>query len=66
MIVREVFTITMVGRPNVGKSTMFNYLVGENLAMTDSVAGLTRDRKEKKVELLGGEVKVVDTPGWYS
>lgn len=41
-----IFTICMVGRPNVGKSTMFNYLAGESLALTDSMGGLTRDRRE--------------------
>ena len=52
------------GRPNGGKSSMFNDLAGENRAMTDQLAGLTRDRNETKVRLLGGEVRVVDTPGW--
>lgn len=46
----------LIGRPNVGKSTMFNYLVGEKIAITDSMAGLTRDRNEKNVTFMEGEV----------
>ena len=65
MKINEIFTISLVGRPNVGKSTMFNYLVGEKLAITDSMPGLTRDRKEKTIELLGGLCRIIDTAGWH-
>jgi GTP-binding protein len=46
----------LIGRPNVGKSTMFNYLAGENIAIADNKAGLTWDRNEKNIKLMGGEV----------
>mgnify|MGYP001056797624 CR=1 FL=1 len=59
-----MFTIAIVGRPNVGKSTLFNKLVGKELAIVNDYAGVTRDRKEA-IGILGNmEFKVIDTAGW--
>ena len=57
-------TIAIVGRPNVGKSTLFNRLVGRKLALVDDRPGVTRDRREGEASLLGLEFKVIDTAGY--
>jgi GTPase len=56
-------TIAIVGRPNVGKSTLFNRLVGRRLALVDDRPGVTRDRREGQGRLGDIEFKVVDTAG---
>ena len=58
-----VFTIAIVGRPNVGKSTLFNRLAGKRLALVDDQPGLTRDRREAEVRIGAGAVRLIDTAG---
>lgn len=58
--------IAIVGRPNVGKSTLFNRLVGMRQAIVDETAGVTRDRHYGKGEWCGKEFSVVDTGGYTS
>jgi GTP-binding protein len=57
-------TVAIVGRPNVGKSTLFNRLVGKRVALVDDRPGVTRDRREGEGELLGLEFRVMDTAGF--
>ena len=57
-------TVIIIGRPNVGKSTLFNRLVGKRLALVDDQPGVTRDRRFGDAEIAGLEFQVVDTAGW--
>jgi GTP-binding protein len=57
-------TVIIIGRPNVGKSTLFNRLVGKKLALVDDQPGVTRDRRFGEAHLLGLEFTIVDTAGW--
>ena len=58
------FTVAIVGRPNVGKSTLFNRLVGKRLALVDDRPGVTRDRREGAARLGDLDFTVVDTAGF--
>ncbi len=57
------FTIAIIGRPNVGKSTLFNRLVGQKLALVDDAPGVTRDRREGEAQLGDLRFAVIDTAG---
>ncbi|MDB5518350.1 MAG: Small GTP-binding protein domain [Tardiphaga sp.] len=57
------FTIAIIGRPNVGKSTLFNRLVGQKLALVDDTPGVTRDRREGQGKLGDLEFTIIDTAG---
>jgi GTPase len=60
----DVATVVIIGRPNVGKSTLFNRIVGSQQAIVEDRPGITRDRKELEAEWLDVPFRVVDTGGW--
>ena len=64
MAARSLPQVVIIGRPNVGKSTLFNRLVGKKIALVDDQPGVTRDRRFGDVSLLGLEFTLVDTAGW--
>ena len=63
----EVYTISIIGRPNVGKSTLFNKLMGQKMALVDKTPGLTRDRREGIIlgdGIFDIPIRLVDTAGF--
>ena len=58
------FKIAIVGRPNVGKSTLFNRLVGKKIALVDDTPGVTRDRRVHDARLYDLRFEVIDTAGF--
>ena len=61
----DKFKIALIGRTNVGKSTLFNRMSGFRDALTFDRAGVTRDVKENTVEICGKQSIIFDTPGMY-
>jgi GTP-binding protein len=59
----QSFTVAIIGRPNVGKSTLFNRLVGRHLALVDDLPGVTRDRREGEGRIADLSFRLIDTAG---
>ncbi|MBQ7304462.1 MAG: 50S ribosome-binding GTPase, partial [Alphaproteobacteria bacterium] len=59
-----VLKVAIIGRPNVGKSTLFNRLVGRKLAIVHDTPGVTRDRKEAFAKINDLNIEIVDTAGF--
>ena len=62
----ELPTVAIIGRPNVGKSTLLNRIVGRRIAIVEEKPGVTRDRKEVVADWRGRFFLMIDTGGWIS
>ena len=61
-----MFRVALIGRPNVGKSSLFNRLSGKRLAIVENIPGVTRDRHIAHVEIEGQPVTLIDTGGFLA
>jgi len=64
-IIQRGIRVVLLGRPNVGKSSLFNHLLGRTRSIVSSVAGTTRDTVESVLEIGGYRVKIIDTAGYW-